>query len=99
MPANDTRSIGRPRTPPVTALFVKISALNISAIASVATARLVPRVRIAGQRDDDPDERGARRPRRASASSNGQPLADMSRAAIHAPTPASANWHSESWPA
>ena len=56
------RSAGR-RTPPVTELLVKISALNISAIASVATARLVPRVRIAGSATTTPtivvpDDRG-----------------------------------------
>ena len=53
------RSIGRPRTPPVSALLVNSSELNISAMARVATARLVPRVRTAGLRHHDPDDRGA----------------------------------------
>ena len=71
MPANDTPSIGRPRTPPVTALLVNSSELNISAMARVATARLVPRVRTAGRATTTPtsavpdhrrEQRGLERP-------------------------------------
>ena len=91
------RSAG-PRTPPVTALFVKINALNISAIASVATARLVPRVRIAGRATTTPTKVV---PTTAAsiAAAKVQPSADTRRAAIHAPNPANANWHNDSCPA
>ena len=77
---------------------MKISALNMSAIASVATARLVPRVRIAGSATTTPTNVV---PTTAAsiATSNDHPLADIRRAAIHAPIPASANWHSDSCPA
>ena len=98
MPANDSPSIGSPRTPPVTALLVKSSELNISAMASVATARLVPRVRTAGRATTTPTS-VVPTTATSRAASNGQSLADMSRAATHAPTPARANWHSDSCPA
>ncbi len=64
----------------------------------MATARLVPLVRTAGSATATPT---IVVPATAvsNATSKGQPFADMSRAAIHAPTPASANWHSESCPA
>ena len=77
---------------------MKMSALNINAIASVATARLVPRVRIAGSATTTPTI-VVPTTAATSATSNGHPLADTSRAAIHAPSPASANWHNESCPA
>ena len=80
------------------ALLVNSSALIIRASASVATARLVPRVRIAGSATTIPRSVVATIAT-THASSNGQPLVEMSRAAIHAPTPANANWQSDSWPA
>ncbi len=83
---------------PVTAPLLKINELNMSAMARVATARLVPLVRRAGTATIPPMSVVPTTPAR-SASTNGQSLADMSRAAIHAPTPASANWHRESCPA
>ena len=91
-------STGSPRTPPVTELLVKISELNISARASVATARLVPRVRTAGRATTIPTS-VVTTTAVSQASSKGHPLADMRRAATHAATPASAIWHSDSWPA
>ncbi len=90
MPKTDTWSTGRPRTPPVTAPLVKISALIINASASVATARLVPRVRIAGSATTAPTI-VVPATATSSATSNGHPLAETRRAAIHAPSPASAN--------
>jgi hypothetical protein len=72
--------------------------LNINAIASVATARLVPRVRIAGSATTTPTI-VVPATAATSAASNGHPLDDTSRAAIHAPSPARANWHNESCPA
>jgi hypothetical protein len=95
MPKNDRSSIGRPRTPPIRALLLKISELNISAMARVATARLVPRVRTAGRATTRPT-RVVTTMQPRSASSNGQPLTETSRATIHAPNPARANWHSDS---
>jgi hypothetical protein len=75
--------------------LVKISELNISAMARVATARLVPRVRIAGRATTTPTRVVATMPP-SSASSKGQPLTDTSRATTQAPNPARANWHSDS---
>jgi len=74
---------------------VKISELNISAMARVATARLVPRVRTAGRATTRPTRVVTTMPP-PSASSKGQPLTDTSRATTQAPNPASANWHSDS---
>ena len=87
-----------PSKPPVMLAFWKISELNTSASARVTTARVTPRVRMAGRATTTPTATAAATPMRmAGTKPRSKLLAE--RAATQAPKPARANWHSDSWPA
>ena len=87
-----------PSKPPVSDAFWKISELNTSESASVTIASVTPRVRIAGSATSTPTAVATTTPS-TTATTKGTSKPFAARAAAHAPNPASAYWHSDSWPA
>ena len=88
-----------PSNPPVIDAFWKMSALKTSDNANVTIASVTPRVRMAGSATSNADRDRDERSRPRTATMNGTSKLLATRAAAHAPKPASAYWHSDNWPA
>ena len=87
-----------PAAPPESDGLASTSCSMATAMARVATARLMPRTRVAGRPTSTPTQRGDSAASDAAASGNGTPSLGQPGSTVNPATPAMASWASEIWP-